>query len=252
MKRILLTRSEEENKKIAKRIEGFEVLSCPMLFYKDLPIDWDEFKAYSNLIITSKYAAQLVSEHYPFEVDVYVVGEESAGILSANPRLKVVYVGKSAELLLSSLLGEHKVIDAATQKKMSELAGHKVWVASHSFAMTSNQTIYLSGNHITTEFEDIKRKEIYRVDYPDSLNPEIFEKPIDYVFIYSKNSCKNLIKLLEEHNLLQKIKNSVSIALSRALADQMRYYVSDVIYPDKPVAEDMINMFLEYERKKTE
>lgn len=229
MKRILLTRSEEENNKIAEKLQGFELLSCPMLFYKDLPIDWDEFKAYSNVIITSKYAAKLVSEHYPFKVGVYVVGEESASILSANPRLKVVYVAENVDLLLSLphlLPCDHLV-------------------------MKSNQTIYLSGNHITNEFDDVTRKEIYRVDYAESLNLEIFEKPIDYVLIYSKNSCKNLIKLLEKHNLLQKIKNSVSIALSRALADQIRDYVSDVIYTDKPMAEDMINMLLEYERKKT-
>lgn len=247
MKRILLTRSEEENNKLAKSLEGFEIISSPMIYYKDLPIIWEEFKGYSNLIITSKYAAKLVSENYPYRVLAYVVGEESANMLKKNPNVTLGGVFENVELLSSLLRGAHKVIDMTCQEKMGELQAQKSLDCVTMLAMTSN-VLYLSGNHITQQIPNVTRKEIYHTEYATSLNPQISEGSIDYVLIYSKNSANNLIKLLRRHNLLQNIQNSVSISLSKKLAEQLRNYVSDIIYPEKPIADDMIKLLFEYER----
>jgi uroporphyrinogen-III synthase len=226
MKRILLTRSEEENRKLASKLDNFEVISSPMIYYKDLPVDWQEFKRFSHLIITSKYAARLVSKHYPHKVSAYVVGEESANILNQNSNVT---------------LGD--VFDNIGDLMNRDSYGQP------GFPRDNGRILYLSGNHITLEIPNVTRKEIYYTEYAASLNPQISEAPIDYVLIYSKNSADNLIKLLGNHNLLQNIQNSVSISLSENLAILLQNYVFDSLYPEKPIADDMIKLLLVYERK---
>ena len=280
MKRILLTRSEEENKKIAKELTAFEVVSCPMLFYRKLDVDWQEFKDFSHLIITSKYAAKLVADNYLFKVTAYVVGEESAKLLEQNPNVTLERVFKNIGELFAPhpqgseansqdlmIVVEEVCIHPSSRAFASKSVGapgdklsplnktltlpHKVpMVGAMHLSQDYGRTLYLSGNHITQEIEGVTRKEIYHTEYADSLDPNLFKDPIDYVLIYSQNSANNLIKLLQDYNLLQKIKNSVTIALSEKLANQVGDYAAEMLYPDNPVADDMIKLLIEYDRKK--
>lgn len=227
MKRILLTRSEEENNKIACRLKGFEVLSCPMIFYKDLEVDWQSFKGFSYLIITSKYAAELVSKNYPFEIIAYVVGEESAKLLSKNTNISLGGIFEDVDSLYSS---------SGLLRQLSELP-------------CNDEQLYLSGNHITKEISFATRKEIYHTQYASKIDVTLFIDPIDYVLIYSKNSANNLISLLKKHNLLQRIENSVSISISKNVSDVLKGYVSKSLYPKKPIADEMLELLIENERK---
>ena len=275
MRRILLTRSEEENNRIAEKLSGFEVISCPMLFYKDPNVDWEEFKDYSHLIITSKYAAKLISEHYPFKVTAYVVGEESARLLEQNPNVTLVGVFRDVGEIMGAFYGP-----ASSRNEQSSYPGPSVIPdldpgsinksipgprlggrgdrpglrprmtgRGKPLPQDDGRVLYLSGNHITQDVPFATRKEIYHTEYADSIDPEIFKEDIDYVMIYSKNSANNLIKLLGEQNLLQKIENSATITLSKNLAHQMEDYVKEILCPEKPLSEEMINILLEYERQ---
>lgn len=241
MQKILLTRSAEENQTLAANITslGFIPVEAPMLSYEKLPIDFSQFQHTINIIITSKFAAKIIADHYPYNVDCFVVGEESANILKQNFKLNIKHISDSAEEL-------YRHCEEYSDKAINGLL-------SHSFATPRNDFIYFSGNIITTEFDYAKRQIIYYVEYVDSLDENAIaeiKSGVKYILLYSKNCAKNLIHLLKRYNLLQYIKNSVVIAISEKLALEYDQYVLAAIFPPKPSASEILKLLAEYERER--
>lgn len=260
MKRILLTRSEKENSKLESSLEGFEIISAPMIFYKNLDVDWESFVQYSNLIVTSKYAAKLIADNYLFDVNCYVVGEESAKILEANPKLKITYIAQNAVELEGVCSKCNPPLDSGSRRSVSQgLTQFYGWILNQVqddnagvIRTVSPKALYLSGNHITIPFENAESREIYHVSYADKIDESLFDKGIDYIFLYSKNAAVNFLNLLSKHNLLQKVKNSVVISLSEKIAANLEKHVTRISYPDSPTSQKMIDILLSYERKDQE
>jgi uroporphyrinogen-III synthase len=220
MQKILLTRSVEENQILSASLslQGFVPVSAPMLSYKKLDIDFTQFKDETSIIITSKFAATIIAAHYPYNVNCFVVGEESASILRQNSKLNIKHISGSAE----------------------DLPRH-------------DNALYLSGNIITTEFDYAKRHIIYNVEYVDNLDKNMINEiksGVKYILLYSKNCATNLIHLLKRYNLLQYIINSVVIAMSEKIAFEYEQYVEAILFPSKPKSSDILKLLVEYERER--
>ena len=84
MKSILLTRSLEANQETIEEINryglNFRYIECPLINYKSLDFDADILKNYSNIIITSKYAATIIAKH-ELKHNIWVVGDKSKKLL---------------------------------------------------------------------------------------------------------------------------------------------------------------------------
>ena len=218
-KNVIITRSKEENIILAQKITAlcFNPISSSMISHEIITCDFTRFKPYTHLIITSKFAAQIVSEHYPYNIDAYVVGDESAKIVSRN---KMVHVKKIYDNLSS--------LQEAVRNN------------------ESTRFLYLSGNHISDEIPFTDRYIIYNTEYAKSLSPDaleiIHQNRADFVMLYSKNSAQNFIDLIKSHIHLQNLQNSVVIAMSSEVGDVLKPYVKDVLYPKRPNADEMLKL----------
>lgn len=228
MRKVLLTRSSEENDILAQGVEdlGFQPVFCPMLTYEKRIMDFDSFKDVKNIIITSKYAAGIISEQFKSFANVYVVGANSAKIISKNPMLNIGYVG----------------MDAMDVKNHFE-----------RLKMAKDDVIYFSGNNISTEFGFGQRVIIYDAIYTKELSDEVIHrisKNVEYILLYSKNCADNLISLMSKYNLLEKLGHSVAISLSENISANIKKYFLDVIYPYEPDAEEMIKLLKQYDSRR--
>jgi uroporphyrinogen-III synthase len=228
MRKVLLTRSSEENDMLAKELEylSFEPVFCPMLSCEKRSMDFSGFKGVKDIIATSKFAAKILSEEYHHFSNIYVVGVNSARIVSTNPMLNIGYIGK----------------DAADIKNHFE-----------RLKLPKDELVYFSGNNISTEFGFGQRVIIYDAIYTKEISDEVVHriaKGVEYILLYSKNCADNLISLLSKHDLLQKVGNSVVISLSENIGSNIRKYFLDVIYPDEPDSEEMIKLLRQYDSKR--
>lgn len=225
-KNVIITRSHEENVMLTQKIKvlGLKPIASSMLSYKVVLCDFTKFKTYTDLVITSKFAAQIVAAGYPYNINAYVVGDESAEILRQNQKIHVKEVYDS----ISSL---QRVV-----------------------GLSPDNTLYLSGNHISEEIPFVDRHIIYNTEYAKSLSPAALEiicqNRVDFLMFYSKNSAQNFIALLKPHIHLQNLQNSVVIAISREVADVLVAYVKDVLYPERPNAAEMIELLSRASQKK--
>ena len=222
MKSVLLTRSLEENRKIIKEMSksnlDLHYIHCPLIKYKILDFNVNILANYSNIIITSKYAAIIITKYY-INQNIWVVGNTSKKLLE-NKGLKVTYTAKNLEDLI-----EH------FPPKLYE------------------QTIYLSSNEITKDLpNEIARHIIYSVEYLNELPVSIikeFEKNIDFILFYSQNSAKTLVKLLLQNNLLQYVQDSLVVAISLKVANIVRPFTKNVVYCDDQNPNDIIKLLSE-------
>ena len=101
MKSVLLTRNIEENNETIKEISKYNLdlryIHCPLIKYKTLDFNIDILDNYSNIIITSKYAANILAG-YRFKKDIWVVGYNSKRLLGK----KVIYTAKNVEDLIKN------------------------------------------------------------------------------------------------------------------------------------------------------
>ncbi len=235
MKSILLTRSIEDNYDIIRTIENnnraleqkFKYICSPLVQYKDLNFDPRILFNYTNIIITSKFAAKLfvslISRYPGFKKDninqnFWVVGNISNIILTQN-NLIVSGVARNIQQLIKNFPPEFY-----------------------------KQTIYLSSNEITQELpSSITRQIIYEVQYISQLhNIEEIKKGVDYILLYSQNSAKTLIKLLADNKLLELLSNSQVIAISKKVADIIKIFSKNVIYCEDGKPEQMLTIFKSY------
>ena len=89
-------------------------------------------------------------------------------------------------------------------------------------------TIYLSGNHITVNMpQQVARRIFYKVTYRESLSQEQilrYKQGIDYILIYSENCAKTLIKLLLKSNLMNYLENTTYIAISSKVEKVIKHH----------------------------
>jgi len=227
MKSVLLTRSPKENRKIIERINKFNLnfryIECSLIKYKPLDFDINILNNYSNIIITSKYAASILAGHN-LKQDIWVVGNTSKKLLEnkklENKGLKVVYAAKNVDDLID-----------------------------HFPTNLYEHTIYLSSNEITKDLPDkIKRHIIYNVEYLSELPLSVvkeFENNIDFILLYSQNSADTLIKLLRQNNLLGYLQKSLVIAISLKVANIVRPFLKNVVYCDEQNPNDIIKLLSE-------
>jgi len=227
MQKILLTRSVDENEILSRELLelGFEPISAPMIVYKILPYDFSLFQNATDIIITSKFAAKIIADNYPYNVNCYIVGEESANITKRNIHINIEYIADTA--------------DELKEYCKAKFAG----------VSSASKIIYFSGNIITVPFEYADKHVIYEVEYTDRLEKNVItaiENEVNYILLYSKNCAANLIKLLKQYNLLQNIQNSVVIALSSRVASEYERYASCVLFPHRPKAVEIIKLLIDY------
>ncbi|RTK92398.1 MAG: hypothetical protein EKK61_04595 [Rickettsiales bacterium] len=187
--RILLTRSIEANEKLKKQLanKNLEILECNLIEYKLLPFDIETIKKYSGLVITSNFVAHNLPIAPYKEIQIYVVGTESAGIL-LEKKYNIKYCAPNATILKSKLLN------------------------------ISEKLLYLSGNHITIDMPDyVDRFIYYEVIYLKSLTKiqkAKFNQGFNYILVYSENCAKTLLKLFKDNDLINSLVNSTIVAIS--------------------------------------
>ncbi|WP_342269566.1 uroporphyrinogen-III synthase [Rickettsia endosymbiont of Orchestes rusci] len=223
MKYVLLTRSIEGNKETIEEIAkhninnlGFHYIHCPLIEYKNLNLSPEILGNYSNIIITSKYAANILREWQNNNYNIWVVGEASKAILERSGFI-VKYAAKNVDDLIK-----------------------------HFPSRLYNQTIYLSSNEITRDLpSQIKRQIIYNVKYLEQLPPiELFKSNIDYILLYSQNSAKIFKKLLLQNHLSEVLQNSLVIAISLKVANIIRPFSKNVVYCNNENSHTIINLLM--------
>ncbi|AFC71131.1 uroporphyrinogen-III synthase [Rickettsia australis] len=206
MKSVLLTRNIEENNETIKEISKSNLdlcyIHCPLIKYEALDFNIYILDNYSNIIITSKYSANILVG-YNLKQDIWVVGSKSKRLLGK----KVIYTAKNVEDLIK-----------------------------HFPPDLYEQTIYLSSNEITKDLPNkIARHIIYNVEYLNELPISIIkelEKNIDFILLYSQNSAKTFIRLLLQNNLLEYLQDSLVVAISLKVANIVRPFIKNVVYCD--------------------
>lgn len=216
-KRILLTRSKEDNILLERQITDsyfentIEVLKLDIISFEDLDFDHSSISKFSNIIITSKHAAALLPENV-HNHNIYVVGNVSAKILKGKD-YNIKYIASSANEI-------YEVIDQETN------------------ASSKNNFIYLSGDYITLEMPiNVFRKVIYKTNYKQQLSIDeinFIKGGVDIIPVYSINCAKTLINLLKSTNLIKNVANSRVIAISSNVAEVLRDVFSDIVIAESP------------------
>lgn len=189
----------------------------PLLCYDVHHIDFRRLSRYTTLIITSKYAAALISRKYLFDVECMVVGEASAAILSHNPHIQVKAVFNDVDELKSAL---------ATQEK--------------------DTCLYLAADVISKGLQSYScYRALYSTLYRNILEShelEILNSKIDYVFLHSENSARQFIYICKRYDLLQNFHKPVVITISDKVQKVVEAYLPRVISAAKPSNAAMINI----------
>lgn len=228
---VLLTRSSEENELESKKlaIKGFDSVSLPMLYYDDLPFEIEG--SVSHAIVTSKHAAKLLAKNVQNRLECWVVGHESAKILSSNPQIEVTGKAQNVKELLD-------VISMVSSDDAKDF-----------FANSR----YYSGDVITQELPSFIRREIiYNISYTDLVaahHIEIIKKSqVKYILVYSKNCAINLMKLIQQYSLLPYLQDALVVAISKDVADVCKEF--DVKHAPRASFSSMLELLIENERKK--
>lgn len=232
MANILLTRSAIENELTSEKLSslGFDSISLPIISYQNLhPIITDQS---THIIVTSKHAARLLAKSIKHKVECWVVGKESAAILSENPNIEITGIAKNLQSLLEiiSLVPEDEA------------------------PVFFNKTIYYSGDIITHDLPSfIPRQIIYHTSYLSDIEPELIEKiqtsPIKYIFVYSKNCGTTLINLIHKHNLLPYLQDSALIAISPEVSNLFEGIAIKRSHGAEPTFEHMIKILIAHEQQ---
>ncbi len=204
-KSVLLTRSKSANKELKEKLgsENFDFVECNLIKYKLFPVDAEYINKFSDLIITSNFAANNIPDAPRPYMSVWVVGQKSASELE-NKGYKVEFYASSADNL-------KKQFPEKLYKTM----------------------LYLSGYHITVNMPlGITRKILYKTKYLESLSIKQvtrYKQGIDYIVLYSENCAKTLLKLLVENNLVNYLENTTIIAISSKVGKVLEQVFKNVV-----------------------
>jgi uroporphyrinogen-III synthase len=219
MKSVLLTRGAEDNLEIISSLQQgiFKCICSPLVQYKSLQIT-DNIDDFSDIIITSKYAAKILTNYAKdllLKKNIWLVGRSSVQML--QDKFEIQYVAANIEELMKQL-------------------PQGIY----------NKAIYFSSNEITKDLPaEIKRIIVYEVEYAKDLcQIEEIQKGINYILLYSYNTTNTLIKLFTKNNLLPILADSTVIAISEKVADNIRFFVKNVVYCDYGKPEQMLELLL--------
>lgn len=204
-KSVLLTRSKSANKELKEKFasDKFDCLNCNLIKYKLFLVGADYINKFSDLIITSNFAANNIPNAPRLDMPVWVVGEKSA-IMLESKGYKVEFYAPSAENLKRQL-----------PEKLYETM------------------LYLSGDHITVDMPyGVTRKVLYKTKYLEYLSEKEvvrYKEGVDYIVLYSENCAKALLKLLVENNLVNYLENAAIIAISSKVAKVFEQVFKNVV-----------------------
>lgn len=222
MKSVLLTRSESANIQLKVELDklGYESLECSLIDYELQNFNPLELNNYTDVIITSIFAANNLPVAPSTGLSAWVVGEKSAMILEKKG-YKVKFFAKDADTL-------------------------KRQIPSDIY----ENTLYLSSDHIMVNMPiAVSRRIFYKVTYRESLSSSQilrYKQGIDYILLYSRNCANTLVKLILETNLVNYLESTTIIAISSKVKVEVQQYFSNVVVC--PGADSM----LEYLKKNDE
>ena len=271
MKSILLTRSFEGNRETIEEISrlnlNFNYIHCPLIKYKTLDFDTDILKDYSNIIITSKYVANILA-NYDLKHDIWVVGTKSKQLLN-NKNLKVAYTANNVQDLIKhfpAYLYEQAIYlssNEITRNLPAKIKRHIIYNVEYLDEMPSSITKEFKNNFRlfsklpykqgfekdakcrTTAYIDIIEDLSAESTYKLPLEVEIRKRSIDFILLYSQNSAKTLVKLLLQNNLLEYLQDSLVVAISLEVANIVRSFIKNVIYCDDQNPTNIIKLLSE-------
>ncbi len=200
MKSVLLTRSKSANNSLKKSLAdcNYELLDCSLIDYQLQPVDFSILEDYTDIVITSNFAANNIPDAPRAGMYAWVVGAKSAQILESKG-YKIRSFAK----------------DALTLK-------HQIPVEIYE------NTIYLSSDKITVNMPmHITRQIFYNVSYLESLSKEQilrYKQGVDYILLYSENCAKTLVKLLLESDLLNYLESTTILAISSKVEKVMKHH----------------------------
>ncbi len=221
----LLTRSKTANATLKAKLAyaGGKVFECNLIDYELALFDESVLDEYTDLVITSPFAAKKVPINLDNTCYAWVVGEYSRDILR-NKGYKIRCCAPNA----TELKKELQSLWPSILSKASRVALRDGVENSNSGALI----VYLSSNNITLEMPVfVKRKVFYNVLYKKSLSEaEIkrFKHGIDYILLYSENCAKTLLQLLLENDLLKYLEKTTIVAISSKVGNVLEGYVKNI------------------------
>jgi len=201
-KSILLTRAKSANLILKEKLlsYGFDLFECSLIEYKLLAFDISILNKYSELVITSSFAANNLPN--TDNMCAWVVGENTRNILEKKG-YKIKFCAP----------------DAITLKKELQKNAYI-------------KAIYLSGDNITLEMpSNVSRIIFYNTIYKEFFSEfeiQRLSQGIDYILLYSENSAKTFLQLLLENGLLKNLENSTMVTISSKVANVVKGYFKNI------------------------
>lgn len=219
MYKVLLTRNHEANLILADNIKskiGGECFSFPMFFYQEIEIDFNFLDSFTDIIVTSNFAATILIKFIKSYVNVWVVGVKTAETLSRNPYVQIRRVADNIETL------EHYL---------------RHYVSKHNF-------VYCSGSNITKELFGVQKKIIYQTIYRKNIPEELLTllHEINAIMFFSYFNAKVFINLLVQSQALSMLKSKNIITLSRNIGLLFDLLNCNVYYCKNNKSEEMIEI----------
>lgn len=231
---VLLVREQTENNDLARKLiqTGFKPISYPIIEYKNLLVNYSRILAhYSNIILTSKYAAKILyrelkSIDHDNIINIWIVGKASAAIFNRLKFIKIRCIGKNiADLMLNIPPNLYSTM------------------------------IYLSADKISMELpRQVVRRVIYKTKYTATLTQDLISRAtqLEYILLYSQNSAKMLMSLFVKYNLINELKNTTVITISSNVAKAVKPYLANVYFADTPTQAAMIKLLINNAKKRTQ
>ena len=194
MLKILITRNAQENIELASEISGlgYQCLCYPMFSWEKQDVDLSSLERFQNVIITSSIAAQITSDFIDKSIMAWVVGAKTSAILSQNSHIEIV----------------------GTYNNISSLERNLPNIENR-FGF-----IYLSGNYITQEIDNVKREIIYNTSYVSYLSSQLLDLilEVDVIMFYSYHNANNFLNLLAAEKCLYLLRSKKIITISKNIA----------------------------------
>ncbi len=233
MKKVLITRDKKRSIDLNNLLkkEGYEIFNEPLFDIIEQEYIIDNKNDIAAIIITSFYAVkEIIKSNMSRDITIFAVGKFSCKKLK-DLGYKDIRVAKnnSAQSLLKLIIESHDNLKKAS-------------------------IYYFRGQDITIDFKKelskrsleitdvICYKAAARLNFSPKLLDFLKKNKFDEVLIYSRNSAKIFINLVERHNLIEYFKYSKILCLSLDIAKIIKYkenYFSNIdIFSNSKILND--------------
>ena len=209
----LLTRTRQENLKLSREIQhkGIATAFLPLLILREIPINWDLLKGYCHLVVTSKFAAQIIARNNKHKIMALCVGGNSARILAQNSSIKIAKVFNNASDLTTYL-----------EQNSSKIKG-----------------AYVSGDVIKGGMPNfIDRYIAYNTTYtskiPDIVKKQLINMEIKVVMLYSENSAKIFLDLCHKNSIISYLSTITAVVISQSIKSIVSDYFKKTYFCHEP------------------